>query len=472
MLIYGASAEIATETQVNIQAATNMAGEPSEQLALVTAMEVAQAEVADQQRQLPALYGGIDFSAWPERFSGSLGDVAELPDQERRSVLLARPDLMGPVITAVLRGDAASDAYAMLMPQYGFRKLVDMLIAACDSGAAGVPDAPRELFGLMEALERVPEWLDMELVEEGAQVDRNFTANVLPYIMQIGFIGTFMNKYSALPMALTGTLSNSTARRRVLETSIFMVTTAQPRALVRGNSGFKACAMVRLMHSMVRVNALTHGLWDSKVYGVPIPQADQMPAGMALVYFMAKDVLKAGRTEFTRAERARVEHSRYRAYLLGLPENLLRDTPQGIVDMFEARQATLRAGYDETVCGGLVRATLAADLASDDSWRSRMRQKFSYSFGKLFFLREFAAGDKAKARSFGVVIGAADWLRIVVMLSVIVARTTLHTVAARIPGMRTLSDRHLVRRLEQMLTRYGHADFISDGSKYKPAIAA
>ena len=37
--------------------------------------------------------------------------------------------------------------------------------------------------------------------------------------------------------------------------------------------------MVRLMHSMVRVNVLRTGRWDLVVYGVPIPQVDQMPAG-------------------------------------------------------------------------------------------------------------------------------------------------------------------------------------------------
>jgi len=37
-----------------------------------------------------------------------------------------------------------------------------------------------------------------------------------------GFVATFMNKYAALPMALTGTLSNATAGRRIKETATFL----------------------------------------------------------------------------------------------------------------------------------------------------------------------------------------------------------------------------------------------------------
>ena len=70
------------------------------------------------------------------------------------------------------------------------------------------------------------------------------------------FIATFLNKYSALPMALTGTLSNETAAHRVRETAHFFACTVLPGALDRFGEGFKAAAMVRLMHSMVRVNVL------------------------------------------------------------------------------------------------------------------------------------------------------------------------------------------------------------------------
>jgi hypothetical protein len=184
-------------------------------------------------------------------------------------------------------GDIVADAYAALIPQYGFRRLIDMLTKACEQGVEAVADAPPELAAFIADMEATPDWVDMDLVREGARLDRNATAHLAPFAIRGAFVATFLNKYSALPMALTGTLSSDTAARRVNETATFFATTVLPGALERHGAGFKAAAMVRLMHSMVRFNALRSDRWDVSVYGVPIPQVDQMPAGLIPIFLMA-----------------------------------------------------------------------------------------------------------------------------------------------------------------------------------------
>ena len=160
-----------------------------------------------------------------------------------------------------------------------------------------------------------------------------------PISIRAAFIATFMNKYSALPMALTGALSSEGAARRVKETATFFATSVLPGALARYGAGFKAAAMVRLMHSMVRYNAMRKGRWDVSVYGIPIPQVDQMPAGLIGATLVATAAVRAGRKEFSDAERARVEIARYRCYLLGLPEALLKTTPRPTDDQIDAYMA-------------------------------------------------------------------------------------------------------------------------------------
>src|SRR6202050_2656055 len=125
-------------------------------------------------------------------------------------------------------------------------------------------------------------------------------------------------------MGLPCSLANKTAGRRVHETATFFTTTVMPGALERRGAGFKAAAMVRLMHSMVRFNLLQRGdHWDVKIYGIPIPQVDQMPVGFVSIFPLALKALRQGRTTFTPAERASVELARYRCFLLGLPEEVL-----------------------------------------------------------------------------------------------------------------------------------------------------
>lgn len=426
--------------------------------------------VESQRERVPAMYGKVDFRAIPERFTAAAGDPTALSGKydRDRDALLADPDRIEFIRAYTMIGDVTADAYAALMREHGFRALVDMLKQACDKGVENVPDAPPELIAFIRDMERVPDWLDMKLVEEGARIDRNSAANFGPYIIRGAFIATFMNKYAALPMAITGTLSRETAARRVKDTATFFTTSVLPRALERFGPGFKAAAMVRLMHSMVRANVLRRpNDWDMGVYGIPIPQVDQMPAGLISVFLLSYKMIEEGRHEFTPTERAMVELARYRCFLLGLPEDLLADTPQGIVDLMNARSGTLRSGYDDDTCGELLRATMAADLLPDDTLRSRIHETFERAFAKLFFVKSFMGGDRTKAASIGVNLTVGDIALAGLAGLFIYARIRLYALAAHIPGLRGVADRRLVAKLHAQLASYGHADFTTDAAQYR-----
>ena len=283
-------------------------------------------------------------------------------------------------------------------------------------------------------------------------------------------MATFMNKYSALPMALTGTLSNQTAAKRIKETASFFASTVLPNGLERHGAGFKAAALVRLMHSMVRFNALRRSKqWDTAVYGIPIPQVDQMPAGLIPIFLLAFKLVKSGRTEFTREERARVELARYRCYLLGLPEDLLADTPEGIVNVMTTRNATLLKAYDDSTCGELLRSTMTAYLPSDTSMGSRIFNSVEQSFAKMFFVRNFLAGDTKRAAQLGVNFSLKDRMVAAAVGLFVVSRLAAYSLAMRIPVVDGLADRTLTRRLNGLLKDYGHAEYSTDAAQYKPA---
>lgn len=429
-------------------------------------IEQVRARVADQKTRQPELYGRIDFDATPERFTEDPADSVA-----PKSVAGAEPTArqLALIRAYTLLGDRVADAYAGLMPQHGFRGLIAMLTRACDEGVEAMPDAPPELVAFIRDMEHVPDWVDMDLVREGARLDRNAAANLSPFAIRGAFVATFMNRYAALPMALTGTLGNETAARRVNETASFFTSTLLPGALDRHGEGFKAAAMVRLMHSMVRFNALRRpGAWDPEVYGVPIPQVDQMPAGLIPIFLLSYKLLRQGRTTFTPAERAKVELARYRCHLLGLPEDLLADTPVGVVQTMTARNQTLRKGFDDETCGALVRATLAAYLPPDRSWRNRLFDTVERGFAKVFFLRQFMGGDVAAAARMGVTITAADRALFGLVAAIVTSRMLAYGLALKVPGLRDLADRDLVAQLRRHLARYGHAEFTTDAAQYRP----
>jgi hypothetical protein len=429
------------------------------------------AAVASQATQIPSMYGRVDFSIAPERFTVAPGDETELAPEyaQRRPELLASQERVALIKAYTMHGDPVADAYAALIPQHGFQQLVAMLKEACDRGLESAPSAPQELIHFIEDMERFPAWLDAKLIEQGARIERNAYAHRAPFIIRGGLIATFMNKYAALPMVMTGALSSKAAAHRVNETAIFFTQTVMPDVLDRHGTAFKAAAMVRLMHSMVRFNILSRGdRWDIKTYGIPIPQVDQMPAGLMSVFLLAQEALRQGRTTFTPDESARVELARYRCFLLGLPEDLLADTPQGIVDILLTRQATLRKGFDDN-CAALVRAMLNADLTSDHSLPGRLHTWLERGFAKVYFVTNLMRGGKSAAAKARVQVGLADYIAAAAAGILIALTMAAYAIAARIPVISDAADHSLVRKLTKQLKRYGHAEFTTNAATYRPA---
>jgi hypothetical protein len=429
--------------------------------------------VLDQKKAIAGIYGDVDFSIVPERYVGDMAAEGQLPGALRGYAhsALSCPERVNNIRNYTMTGDKVADAYAALIPVHGFSTLVTMLEAACECGIESLPDAPLELVAFIRAMEEKPDWVDMALVEEGARQERIPLVTTSPFAIRGAFIATFMNKYTALPMTMTGTLSESKSARRVIETASFFTATAMPRAMERFGNGFKAAAKVRLMHSMVRYNLMRSGQWDVATYGIPIPQVDQMPAGLIGIFLLSFKLLGQGRTHFTRAERARVEMARYRCFLLGLPQDLLGETPQEIVDLMIARTLSLKEEYDDDICGALIRGTMEAKLFDDPSVTARLHRWMEGGFSKYFLIRYFCNGEVDRAQKMGIRYRANDKLATAVAILVIAASSSFYTLGMRVPGLRTVLDKRLVGKLSTLLERYGHADFITDASQYKLAAA-
>ncbi|GAB4006098.1 hypothetical protein [Nocardioides ultimimeridianus] len=430
-------------------------------------MTVHHPELAERVRRQavlqPAMYGEVDLAATPYRFTTDPDVKASLPGWVApREPLLADEATVELMRTATMLGDVAADPYAALMDTYGVKGLISMLTTACREGIDAVEDPPEELRAFLASMEAVPEWLDMDLVEEGARHSRIAAAFLAPFLTRGAFLATFINTYAALPMALTGALSDRRAGRRVIETTSFFAVTTLPGALRRYGVGFETTAHVRLMHSVVRCNALKRSArWDQRIYGIPVPQVDQMPAGMINIYILAMAALRAGRTEWTPRERAIHEFVRYRCFLLGLPEDLLPGDPAGIVRVFHARAATLRDDFDDATCGELVRSTLAAYLRPGRTPYDRVADRVEKAWSKVFFTRAFGRGRGLAAGS-SVRLTRLDRVLVAATTPYVLGRFTLVARASEIAPLRVPADAYTLRVLRRCLARYGVSETMTE----------
>src|SRR5580704_10944459 len=99
---------------------------------------------AAQAVQIPSMYGRVDFSTTPERFTVAPGDETEIAPEfaARRPELLANTKRVALIKAYTMHGDPVADAYATLIPRYGFQRLVNLLTEACDRGVENVASAP------------------------------------------------------------------------------------------------------------------------------------------------------------------------------------------------------------------------------------------------------------------------------------------------------------------------------------------
>ena len=425
--------------------------------------------VAAQRNDIPGIYGEVDFSIVPERLDidAHVDDERFAESREAVRRVFDDPALLETVRGYTMLGDRVVDAYAALIPEYGFEKLVEMLDAACEHGVDSVEKAPRELVNFIRAMEDTPSWVDLALVARGAREERISMATAVPLSIRGAFLATFLNKYAALPMTMTGALSDEAAAKRVFETASFFTATTLPGALDRFGKGFQAAAKVRLMHSMVRFHLLGSGKWDVATYGIPVPQVDQMPAGLIGVFFLSARLIKEGKTEFTEAQKATVELSRYRCFLLGLPEDLLGETPQEIVDLLIARHITLREAYDDETCGALVRGTMDADLFDRSSLTGRMHTWLEDGLSRFVLIKSFLGGDEERAESIGISFGAKEKVAATAALAVVTVKVAFYSVGLRMPVVSRYVDNRLNARLARLLDMYGHANFVTDAERYK-----
>jgi len=440
---------------------------------MMTSLPELQSRVRAQKTLVPSVYGAVDFGIVPERFAAGLRDKTQLPERfaGKRARILADEEKVQRQLAYTMLGDAVADAYAALVPVHGFKKLVDMLVRACEKGVDAVPDAPPELERFIASMEKLPDWIDPKLSAEGARAARVSMALIVPFVIRGVFIATFMNKYSGLPMALTGALSNTSSEQRVKETASFFTTASLPGALERFGPAFRAAAMVRLMHSMVRAHLLMRpGRWDVATYGIPIPQIDQMPAGTMPAAITAYRCV-AEKRGYTTRERAIVEHCRHQCFLLGLPGDLLHDTPQDVFDAMVLYAATLREGYDDSTNGELVRATMSAYLPNDRTLKSQSLNLIERSISKVFFKQVFNV-PASKARQMGVLPNPLDYGVFAAFQAYLTPVLASHMFFERIPIVDAIADHFLVERINQLLVGYGHAEYTSDPEKYRAAVGA
>ncbi|WP_183099353.1 oxygenase MpaB family protein [Nocardioides pelophilus] len=225
-------------------------------------------------------------------------------------------------------GAALADAIRMRAGQPG-RVTFEQLRTALAGGIVAVPDAPEALAAFCAEVEQVPEWVDWDLVDEGALVARRLGQNAADVLTQLALIGGYRFGGPADLLVATGGLVGDSTRRRLGETQKWVVELTRPGSLrppmagTPGGEAWRLTVHVRAMHALV--NATFEPRWDTERWGLPINQADQ-----ASTLFLFDGVLIIGCRGLgvrvgSRDARALMHLWKYVGWLMGVDADFLVD---------------------------------------------------------------------------------------------------------------------------------------------------
>lgn len=150
---------------------------------------------------------------------------------------------------------------------------------ALEHGVAAVPDAPPALADFFAEVERVPDWVDWELLTEGGGIFRRLGQNASDVLLQLSLVGGYRFGGPTDLLVATGGLTGGQTLRRLAETQKWGTSLSEPGAMLPprdgepGGEGWRLTVHVRLMHALV--NAAFEDRWDVERWGLPINQADQ-----------------------------------------------------------------------------------------------------------------------------------------------------------------------------------------------------
>ncbi|MGB6124824.1 MAG: oxygenase MpaB family protein [Gordonia sp. (in: high G+C Gram-positive bacteria)] len=216
-------------------------------------------------------------------------------------------------------GDPTAEAFVAetYHGEMGGAAAAAMLDEALRVGIDKVPDAPESMRALFNEFETVPDWLDPDLIEQGAAVWRRWGYN-MGAVGNAGTMDTYTEGSLAVPLSLAGGYAGSSALNRYLETSKWWLEVCQPGAvLTPGSKARELSLKVRVMHVSVRARVASHPEWDAKAHGLPISQSEMMLTLLGGSVGPAFGLMGLGFLTSPAEVRAVLHYNRYLGHLVG-----------------------------------------------------------------------------------------------------------------------------------------------------------
>ncbi|MDR7086909.1 hypothetical protein J2X11_001748 [Aeromicrobium panaciterrae] len=192
-------------------------------------------------------------------------------------------------------------------------------------GIESVESAPPALRDFFATVDAVPEWVDFDLLNRGAEAYRRFGKSAADVLLQLSLIGGYRFGGPTDLLVATGGMTGDMTMRRLGETQKWAVAVSDHDAMRREGEGFQLTVHVRLMHAMVNQRFEGGDRWDTSRFGLPINQSDQAATLGLFSATLLLGVRSLG-VRVTTADSLAVMHLwKYVGWLIGVNDDWLFD---------------------------------------------------------------------------------------------------------------------------------------------------
>ncbi len=351
------------------------------------------------------------------------------PSDERARMLC--DDLYG--------GDPVAERYVdeVFFGETGHRKGREQLMLALAKGIDAVPDAPESMRTLFSEFDTVPDWVDREQVELGAEIWRRWGTMLFSVAGAIT-LEIYTESGVATPLSLAGGYAGDNALRRFLESAKFWIDTSSPGDLLtRGSAGRTTAMQVRVMHVAVRKRVGEHPEWDHEKWGLPISQTYMLLTQIGGSVAPALALWLLGHQTTPKEMRALLHFNRYMGHLLGVQPRWMPETVRECLQVLAL--ATAARSYDSGEHGTELIESFPDAFKPREGQRglARLRAAYNYRIYSAYCALWMAPGTRKQYD----MPPAFPWILILVARFPLVTAVEL---LRRLPGLHQLHNKAMV----------------------------
>lgn len=231
-----------------------------------------------------------------------------------------------------LEADELGDEIAIqYLTTKGFKEGIHQLLLDFEGFPKNQQQLSAETTELFKQFTNVPSWVDFKAINQGVDYCNRCGTVALSVLRNYCLMGGYESSSINKPLIFTGALKKGAAKR-LSETIDFWINITERDGLKSGNRGLKSLLTTRMIHSFSRIMIEKQSEWKTNLWGRPINTWDMVATNLGFSIVFMDGLSKLNLSPTKEEINGTLHLWKYAGYLLGIPLDLLPNTPQEATD--------------------------------------------------------------------------------------------------------------------------------------------